>query len=742
MAEWLDPLTGRRYQFSRGGLRSVRRHVAELLRTRLARASTLREQADTAARFWAEEYYGLIFPLGFSKVVRGEWVGAEILRSGPVIDVGDAGAYRGRRLEGYPPIIPAGEEEPTEALLADIALVRAALAGVLLRQKGIEGARLDTVRLACLTAPLADELLESRLELPGEVRRVIASLSEGEQAPLPFDLSFLQAVWQAVGSPEAARNLPEDLSVVVVIGAVQRVKQYVFETPGLNEIRGGSELLEQIAGEISQTVARELGPEVVVRAAGAQVEFLAPSVRAADGTEWVQRVQSSFLEATGGVLAAAAARVIKVKDLLVDYRGQMRLVYQDLETARSKAVLPLSETLPFEQRCTICQRRAAEGWFRSPEGIPETACRVCITKREWGRKVRQEKTGMLEGWLGDVRDPWGVGEAKPPQSLNDLCQEGARRRWVAVIYGDGNNFGAVVERQESLVQAIQWTRRVKAVTESAAALALSEAMRAWQAQARKEEDLLSVNYLPFQVLALGGEDLSLFCWAPIGVRFAHRFIELTDAEFERPEGSRGPRICFSLGLLITDEKAPVRRTVDFAEEQLLKWAKRAARQADYRHGGTVSFLLAPSADQIPGSLDDYKEQMYRRQGKIYSLCLTLRPLTAAELGFLIRKAEQLRLGGHAGQLERMAEAFLKGQPQVAVLHYLYQKVREQRRQEQMGMTGLLEDTADAPPTLAALKYPATPLQQRRVFGEELQSPEEKVWFTPVADLVELVKTLT
>ncbi|MBC7346369.1 MAG: hypothetical protein H5U00_02795, partial [Clostridia bacterium] len=290
MTEWMDPLTGRRYRFTSEGLRKVRRHVAGRLAAELAQASTMHEKAEAAARFWAEKYYGLVFPLGFTKVIRGEQVRGQVLSSAPVVELDGSGEFRDEPLQGQPPILPAGEEA-REALLADVTLVRAALINVLLRQRGIDGARLDAVRLACLTAPLVDELSEAGLRLPEEVDDLIGSVLRKEQAPPNLDISLLRAVWEAVGSAEAARRLPEELSLVVVIGAVQRVKQYVFDTPGLNEIRGGSELLEQITERAGRAVAEELGPEVVLRAAGSQVEFLAPSPQALDGTEWVLRLR-------------------------------------------------------------------------------------------------------------------------------------------------------------------------------------------------------------------------------------------------------------------------------------------------------------------------------------------------------------------------------------------------------------------------------------------------------------------
>lgn len=746
MVEWVDVFTGRKYRLTEAGLRKVRRHVAELLAEKLREKAGVREMADAAAEFWAREYYKLVFPLGFGKVTEGGAVrGAAFSLPGPVVEVGDEVEFRRTSLEGTAssPILPAGGEPPSEALLADVTLVRTALINVLLRRRGLRGTLLDALRLACLTAPLAEELRERGIKLPPEAERLIAFLRGGGEPPDGLDAELVRVIWNAVGSPGAAATLPDLLSVVLVIGAVRRVKQYVFETPGLNEIRGGSELLEQVTKTLREEVAGELGAEVVLRAAGAHLEFLAPEERTVAGSEWAARIRQAFLEATGGVIVAAVAQPVKVKDLISDFRQAVGRVYRELEAARSEAGAGQVETLPFEERCSICRRRAAEGWFASPEGMPEPACRVCVTKKESGRKARRGKTEELVELLGAGSDPWGLGSgAKMPASLDELVPGNLRRRWVAVVYGDGNNFGAVAQRHRSIAEALQWTRRVDCVTRSAAALALAEAVQE-SINNRGEGGKPAADgwKLPFQVLALGGEDLSLFAWGPVGLRFAQRFVELTDREFEPVEEATKERVCFSLGVLVTDEKAAVHKTVRFTEEELLKWAKRVARNAQYRHGGTIAFLVAPSVDQIPGDLEDYKQKMFLRQGKTFPVCLTLRPLTGTELGFLLEKAARLRERGYTGHVERMAAAFVRGQPQVAVLYYFYQKARERKIAGQSGFTQVLEDAAGVPATLEGLRYPAALLPERLPFGERTAVSEPGICFSPLGDLAELVKVL-
>ncbi len=136
-------------RFTDEGLRKVRRHIAELLAERLREKAGVREMADAAAEFWAKEYYELVFPLGFGKVTEGGAVrGDAFSLPGPVVEVGEEVEFRRAPLDGtaHPVILPAGGEAPSEALLADVTLVRTAIINVLLRRRGVRGTLLDALR--------------------------------------------------------------------------------------------------------------------------------------------------------------------------------------------------------------------------------------------------------------------------------------------------------------------------------------------------------------------------------------------------------------------------------------------------------------------------------------------------------------------------------------------------------------------------------------------------------------------
>ncbi len=750
MLRFLDRFTGTVYEMGPQWLQKVRGEVAACIRTRLN--EEIKGSADAVARFWSDEYYTALFPLrfGLSEDEHGLLGHRDLYPESDPINLetqaGQPLRWQFQDGNGLPPLLPAMGEEETSELLADRLLSRAALANVILRQRRVDPEALHAVRLAFLTYPLLDELEDDLSRWPDllAVARFLAGQTGGD---LPWGLEGgVLAAWRD-GSP------PLEATVYLVLVAAQRIKRYVFETPGLNEIRGASTLLDALIEEGKEAVGGEIGPEVVLRAVGSTLLFLAPAPEDEHGLPWDERLRRAFYTATGTPFVAATTVGVPARDLLDRYPEAIRQAYQGIREDRAKAQLPIYETLPFEARCVLCHTRPAEGWVDLADEGPAPVCRPCRAKRQQGRSERPGLVRKMLEWVG-IQEEQGVSklgvQGGMAQSIGPVSQEGfipdrgkakARRALLATVYGDGNNFGAVGQNLSGLAMGLQWTRRVERVTKVAAALALARATqetaqeRGWQPGG---EPVLP--RIPFQVLALGGDDLSLLAWGPVGIRFARHFLAMVDLEFRqgsKPEPSSQP-IAFSLGVLVADYKAAVRRTVDFAEEELLGWAKRAFRESGLKQGN-VAMLLATSPEQIPTDLESYRARMYLRSGESTRLCLTLRPFTQEELGFLLDKADELRRRGHLGRLHRLVAALVTSPPLVGMLHYLYQRARSGDGEDSW-MRSLEE--GPLPASLEGLRahYPAAVLEGRHPFGLMAQA-DGKVRFSPLWDLLEIVKVL-
>jgi len=742
MLKFQDVFTGTVYEIGSEWLKAVRKEVAMRIKERLK--GELKDLADAAAEFWREEHYKCLFPLRFGQGEDEEGLICPVdLFPGiePVSLETRAGeGLRQRFLDGnrLPPLLPAMEEGETQELLADRLLSQAALANVLLRQAGAPEEMLHAVRLAFLTYPLIEHLGDALSRWPDVI--AVARYLNGESVDLPkrVDGAVLEAIRDG--------TIPETAKVWLVLIAAQRIKRYVFETSGLNEMRGASTLLDDWTEAGERAIDLEIGPEVVLRAVGSMLIFLTPSEK--EASDWMKRLQGAFHQSTGTAFVAAAKTEVPIGKLLTNYPHAIGELFEAMERDRAEGKIPLTEALPFEARCRICRTRPADGWAIDLPGEiePVPLCRACRTKYELGRDERRGMLLKVLKWL-NLENPSELG-VKPTDWMahaigrvadRGFIPDNARRALLATIYGDGNNFGAIGQELKSIAMGLQWTQRVKWVTRAATAIALARATqktakeRGWQPKGQP-----SLSRLPFQVLALGGEDLSLLAWGPVGVRFAQHFQEMMNIEFQTGKGKRliEPFIAFSLGVLIADCKAPVRRTVDFAEDVLLKWAKRAFRESSLKEGN-VALLLAITPEQIPPDIETYRNRMYLREGKWQDICLTLRPFTAKELGFLIGKAMELLKGGF-GPFHRLIEAFVESPPLVAMLHYIYQRARVGNGEHWMKR---LESPEGIPGSLEGLIFPAAKLKRRRLFGLDSKRGPEEVLFSPLWDILELAKIL-
>lgn len=755
-ATWRDPLTGAAYHASDGWLERVRRHLAAQLVHRV-REREVATAALRVAQFWSREYLSHLFPLRFGLSVE-ESNPRPALFAHPTDRI-DLAAYLPVPLrilpldsDAVPPIYPDPQQGEQGWLLSDRLLTEAALLNLLLAQEPtVPDDQRHAARLAALTYPFHDEL-SARLGRWGhELVSLVGMALSGRPAALPAPLD---AAVRAVRE----RNL-DTLRVRMVMVTVKRIKHYVFETPGLNEIRGASTLLERVLGDMEEQVETEIGAELILRAGGGVLLFLAPAQ--SEPEAWPQRLRRAVHARAGTAQVAAASVEVPASLLLEDYPRALATLVHAVEAERAQAPVPLLATLPFETRCVLCQERAAEGWDSAPDGgAARPLCRPCRSKRQVGQRERRNVVVEL---LDELRiqsrlttlGVKGTVEDGLASSLDELVPSGAKHPLIGTVYGDGNNIGAAMQQLRDMALARQWSTRLALTSRSAAALALGEATRRGAALRGWQPDSDPVlPKLPLQVLALGGDDLSLFAWAPVALYFATEFTRLTDLEFQPVEASRVP-LTFSLGVLVSDGKTPVRKAVEVVSHDLLTWAKQAARARGYA-GGTIALLASPTADGIPTDLERYRKQTFLLgAGRSLRLCTTLRPFSAAELARLLKTAEWVRTEGHLGRLQRLVATFYASRQSalLGLLHYAYQRGRYVSKAPRRGRATLDQDWLGAlekrllsentheGSSLASplLRYPVAP--SRTPFGLPGTEASPLTWLSPLWDLLELAKLL-
>ncbi len=761
MTEWLDRFTGHRYRLSDEQLRQIRDSLAKELAQQVG-AGAAADAANRVAEFWSTTYYERVFPLRFGR----ESAGDIFAKGAPLVyeDGGSVPAQAAWRTEflhamRYPPILPAETQSDLNApalLIADHHLATAALLNVCLRRLGVDDETLHQARLGALLHELVDlpDIQNALSRHP--IALGLANYLKGASDALPDALQPHQSLIEAIHAGDSTRA-PDDAAFCIVSLAAQRIKQYVFETSGLPEIRGASQLLDKVVDEMARQVAEQVGSECVLQSVASTLIFLAP-----EPADWVEQLKRAFYEETLTAFCASAAHEVSLRDFLGDYGACMRDFFAAMDADRYRAELPVWECLPFEARCAFCRRRAAIVLQQVRNNDYLLSCEACQRKHKAGDANERRELGLrplIDAGILERRNPQQSLKERfrryfkslaPKQSLwrqifsgtlDELVPETDAReakKQVAFIYGDGSNFGQITRNLDSLGASLQWTRRAELVNRAAIALALSQSMH--DALTPK----VNLQRMPYEILVVGGDDFSLFTWSRLALRFCQQFLELTDLEYEKGNQQEcivgETPICYGVGCLISDEKAPVSRVVPFTESYLLKYAKRGVKAHER---GTIAFLFTTNADQIPSDYKAHLLRNYRREGRPSKgqtqpvpIYLTMQPLTAPELDAFLQCATAIQ--SDLGSLQRLAEPFVRQPIEAALLHFVYQRARAEKSSDANAFFERIlklsaTNRAGAPVSL----FPAQTLH--RITPESDQRTQ--ALFAPILDLLEMVKSL-
>jgi hypothetical protein len=266
----------------------------------LSGGSTPHQQANAVAEWWQTDYYERVFPLRFgrqSQEAFSEGTPLKYVKSNGTLALPDSVEWRTAFLDGLrlPPILPA-ETQPDVGnpylLAADHHLATAALLNVCLRRAGVSDDVLHEARMGALLHELID-LPAVRDALQGlPLATALAQYLKGETADCPDALRPHRAMLDAIHSGQAPASL-EGYPFCLVGLAAQRIKQYVFETPGLPEIRGASLILDAVVHQAAEEVAEAIGRECILQRVASTLIFLAP-----EPADWEPRLKRRFYAAT------------------------------------------------------------------------------------------------------------------------------------------------------------------------------------------------------------------------------------------------------------------------------------------------------------------------------------------------------------------------------------------------------------------------------------------------------------
>ena len=418
----------------------------------------------------------------------------------------------------------------------------------------------------------------------------------------------------------------------LVLMDTDRIKDYIFATNRLKEIRGASLLLDKLNTQESRDSLADFdGEEVFIGGGGVLATF--PDKPRAEG--YIAAIQAVYRKGTHIATITGVAVPIPSGD-----RGEqeaLRRVRTELRLAKgartgTQALL----TNPYFRLCQSCNRYPVTAVDEGDE-----LCAACYTKRKAARAQPDETAEEIEqmafppysgyskfatrasALYGD--DRW-QGLTWVPAKLDRL--EGPDTSHIGFIHADVNNLGAFLEQQSSLANIKELGKKVEEALEGA----LVDAVRKVGLKLRRRG-------WPFFIIIMGGDDVTLIVPAKQAVPLAN---ELCLAYEERIKAALGEEtsvrgdpvgtLALSAGVVIAKPAHPAYALADRAED-LVKSAKRCSHELEAEGHGpipTLDFQVIHTPTANPVQEVREKEYFQERNGQRY--WYTFRPLPCRPIG--------------------------------------------------------------------------------------------------------------
>ena len=528
----------------------------------------------------------------------------------------------------------------------------------------------------------------------------------------------------------------QDTSTILLHGDADAIKEYVFETSSLPQIRGGSQLLVECEEEVKNQLQAFGGSEIYC--SGGSFLFSLPSDRAEEAK---QAVKGVYLKKTG----AATVTVVYEQNLPPDppdisptnswtQRLWQAYLVQDgnnktpptpfarriaflagqlREVKARKTRAPFLEAPPFSLRCDLCGKRAAAQAWRSPEGEEKRLCPVCWTRYQAGRRGGQFNSRFKE-W---VEHKGLTIAAQRPVDLDHLVQSARGHQYLAFLYADGNDIGGLLQRVNN-EEELQGLSRILGW---AAKEALFEALGKVCGQALRDAE-----YWPFEIVHIGGDDVTLliqagYAWE-VAVEFLERFEQKVNQGLrDELERLSGWKITASAAITVADPKYPIRYLEKLAED-VLKKAKKRAKENPHIPCSAVNFLWLPNP--IAAESADPLLAYYELRKDV---ALTTRPYTLEQARSLVALTEQATKIPRSLR-HRWAEALEKGL--FVSLNTVYYDIARRKTEERSVFQSFLQALG----TLISVQGVQEPLAPLWKYDDSARK-----WRTVLLDVLELAE---
>ncbi len=417
----------------------------------------------------------------------------------------------------------------------------------------------------------------------------------------------------------------------VVVIDTPGIKQFVFGTDLLAEIRGASALLDRLNRcDTEECLSRRLGAGLSkVFANGGTGQFI---VEAADRDcvrDALDDLAALYRKQTGCEMRPLAGIAEWNGENETGYSAAVQAAFDELHLQRSLAThRPTVATLPFVLECQSTSHLPAVGVYRwGDEQL--VLSHASQFKREESRGARR---GVLwSGWMESL-DPGGrfLDEADNLRypDAEGIGTRSRREGYVGLIYADGNAMGRLVQDVNSPEVCKAFSELVDGSLRDACYKALSEVCAGEIDRAREAlENGEGPCKLPADILLLGGDDLLVMLPADRALLFALRVtaafecltqerqagLPAAGRRFFTDRGLADRGLTISCGVALAPARFPFYLLLEVAEELLRSrqagWQRR--HKQDGLLGSRLCGLPSPRRFRQSGFIRDPRRGLLR-----------------------------------------------------------------------------------------------------------------------------------
>jgi len=417
------------------------------------------------------------------------------------------------------------------------------------------------------------------------------------------------------------------------------IKQFVFGSDRLVEIRGASSILDKLNRERIPGVVKERfgsNKSQCIFAGGGAGQFIIDS-DAESIHDLFEEIQAIVRRETGGAMRL----IYGIADLKDGYLHALTSAIGNLDIKKREFPFDIETNIHsgYLQECKSCSGTAAKRTTFGDES--RLLCPVCSIKEDWGKE--QELWDEFGRFTGEDVKEFRKKRPNVFDKIGKCCN--AKQGFAALVYGDGNSMGRFVRE----IDSAETFKEFSSLVDSSVRDACYEAL---------EKNCPERNgYIPAAILLLGGDDVMVYLAADTALGFASCFaraferltrerIEKSSSRefFEKRLGKKGFTI--SLGAVIAKSHTPISLMVSQAGELLASAKEKGYRNKDgkYYTPAFIDFHFLNKFNQV--SVEDCRRKnltMVTPKGE--KIRLFMGPYSIEDTECLIKSARALKKSG-------------------------------------------------------------------------------------------------